>query len=129
MLTLRRCGRERSVFLSGMAVVLTVMSGFAQQTNLVPAADSSAAPLTLTLRDALARARSNEPQYRAALTDYGVARQNAVQARAGLLPSVSYNGQFLYTQGNGTTSGRYRYRTHRANRGVSLFCQGRPCSV
>jgi outer membrane protein TolC len=90
-----------------MAVVLTALSGFAQQSNPVAAVDSSAAPLTLTLRDALARARSNEPQYRAALTDYGVARQNAVQARAGLLPSVSYNGQFLYTQGNGTTSGRY----------------------
>jgi outer membrane protein TolC len=90
-----------------MAVVLTAMSGFAQQSNSVAAVDSSAAPLTLTLRDALARARANEPQYRAALTDYGVARENTVQARAGLLPSVSYNGQFLYTQGNGTASGRY----------------------
>jgi outer membrane protein TolC len=107
MRTLRRCGRERSVFLSGMAALLTALSGFAQQSNPVATVDSSAAPLTLTLRDALSRARSNEPQYRAALTDYGVARQNAVQARAGLLPSVSYNGQFLYTQGNGTTSGRY----------------------
>jgi outer membrane protein TolC len=107
MRNLRRCGRERSVFLSGIAVVLTAMSGFAQQANPVAAVDSSAAPLTLTLQDALARARANEPQYRAALTDYGMARQNAVQARAGLLPSVSYNGQFLYTQGNGTSSGRY----------------------
>jgi outer membrane protein TolC len=107
MRTLRRSGCERSAFLAGMAVVLTALSGFAQQTNPVAAVDSSAAPLTLTLHDALARARANEPQYRAALTDYGVARQNTVQARAGLLPSVSYNGQFLYTQGNGTASGRY----------------------
>ena len=106
MRNLRRSGRE-SVFLSGMAVVLSVISGFAQQSNPVAAANASAPPLTLTLQDALARARANEPQYRAALTDYGVARQNTIQARAGLLPAVSYNGQFLYTQGNGTSTGRY----------------------
>lgn len=95
-----------SVFSSAIAVVLTALSGFAQSTQ-VTAADSSAAPLTLTLQDALARARSNEPQYRAALTGYGVARQNTVQARASLLPNVSYSGQYLYTQGNGTSTGRY----------------------
>src|SRR5258708_5277736 len=98
---------DRTAFLSGLAVVLTALSGFAQQSNQVPAADTSAAPLTLTLQDALARARANEPQYHAALTDYGVARQNTVQARAGLLPNVSYTGQFLYNQGNGTSTGRY----------------------
>ena len=97
----------------GAAVVLTALSGWAQQSNQVAVADNpatandSAAPLTLTLQDALARARANEPQYRAALTDYGVARQNTVQARAGLLPNVSYTGQFLYTQGNGTSTGRF----------------------
>jgi outer membrane protein TolC len=36
-----------------------------------------------------------------------VARQQAVQARAGLLPNVNYNAEFLYTQGNGTSSGRF----------------------
>lgn len=107
MRNLRRRGFEPSVFLSAMAVVLTTLSGFAQQTNQVAAADISAAPLTVTLQDALSRARAIEPQYRAALTDYGVARQNTVQARAGLLPNVSYTGQFLYDQGNGTSTGRY----------------------
>jgi len=104
----RRCGWERSVFLCGMAVALTALSGLAQQANQVaPAENSAVAPLTLTLQDALARARTNEPQYRAAITDYGVARQNTVQTRAGLLPNVSYNGQFLYNQGNGTSTGRF----------------------
>jgi outer membrane protein TolC len=103
---LRRRRFARSVFLSAMAVALTGLSGFAQQSNQVAAADSSAAPLTLTLQDALSRARINEPQYRAALTGYGVARQNTVEARAGLLPNVSYTGQFLYDQGNGTSTGR-----------------------
>jgi outer membrane protein TolC len=73
----------------------------------VSADNSTSAPLTLTLQDALTRARANEPQYRAALTEYGVARQQTVQARAGLLPNVNYNAEFLYTQGNGTGTGRF----------------------
>lgn len=62
------------------------------------------APLTLTLRDALQRARANNPQYQSALTDFGVAHQDVVQSRAALLPNVSYNMQYLYTQGNGSAS-------------------------
>src|SRR5262249_8198510 len=65
------------------------------------------APVTLTLQDALARAQANDPQYRAALTEYGVARQVTVQSRAALLPNINYNAAFLYTQGNGTSTGRF----------------------
>lgn len=57
--------------------------------------------LTITLQDALDKARANEPQYRAALTDLGVAHEDRVQARAGLLPGVTYNNTFLYTEGTG----------------------------
>ena len=60
-----------------------------------------AAPLTITLQDALERARRNDPQYRSALMDLGLARQDRVQARAGLLPNVTYNNSFVYTQGVG----------------------------
>ncbi len=72
------------------------------QTAAVPSTD---APLTLTLQDALARARANSVQFLAALTDQGVAHQDKVQARAALLPSVNFNNQALYTQGNGTATG------------------------
>ena len=65
------------------------------------ASTNSSAPLTLTFQDALQRARLNEPQYRSALTDLGLAREDHVQARAGLLPSVNYNNSFIYTQGTG----------------------------
>src|SRR6266568_1102675 len=65
------------------------------------------APTTITLPDALTRAQANEPQFRAALTDYGVAKENRVQSRAALLPNVNYNAGFIYTQGNGTSSGRF----------------------
>jgi outer membrane protein TolC len=67
-------------------------------------ADSSNAPLVLTLQDALDRAKANDPQFRAALTELGLAHQDVVQSRAGLLPNVNYNMQFLYTQGNGSPS-------------------------
>lgn len=60
------------------------------------------APLTLTLQDALARARKYNIEFNAALTEQGVAHQDKVQARAALLPSIAYNNQYLYTQGNGT---------------------------
>jgi outer membrane protein TolC len=78
--------------------------------------DSTRAPLVLTLQDALARAKANDPQFRAALTDLGVAHQDTVQSRAQLLPNVNYNMQFIYTQGNGTATGRFL-----ANNGVHEY--------
>jgi outer membrane protein TolC len=64
----------------------------------------SNAPLTLTLQDALERAKKNAPEYRAAVTELGVAKEDRVQSRAALLPSVNYNAEFLYTEGNGSGS-------------------------
>jgi outer membrane protein TolC len=74
------------------------------------------APLVLTLQDALKRAKANDPQFRAALTELGVAHQDTVQSRAGLLPNVNYNTQFIYTQGNRTATGRFL-----ANNGVHEY--------
>jgi outer membrane protein TolC len=71
------------------------------------AASPSGAPMTLTLQDALDRARINSPQFQAAITEYRLAHEDRSQARAALFPSAVYNNQFLYTQGNGTPSGRY----------------------
>src|ERR1700674_2513206 len=59
------------------------------------------APLTITLQDALQRARATDPQYHSALTDLGLAREERVQARAGLLPNVNNNNSFIYTEGTG----------------------------
>ena len=89
--------------------IVIVVSAFSltAQTNQVAAAPNTAAPLTLTLQDALNRAKASEPGYRSALTAYGVARENTVQARAALLPNASYNAEYLYTEGNGTPSGRF----------------------
>ena len=84
---------------------LLIASGFAQVTleaqSSVSTSAQSGAPLTITLQDALQRARMNDPQYRSAVTDLGLAKEDRIQARAGLLPDVNYNTSFIYTQGTG----------------------------
>lgn len=68
----------------------------------------SGAPITLTLRDALERARANDPRFLSVMTDAKIAREDRIQSRAALLPSVNFTSQYLNTQGNGTlSSGRF----------------------
>ncbi len=74
-------------------------------TQTAPQQPSTQAPLTITLQDALERARKYNVEFNAALTDQGVAHQDKAQARAALLPSLAYNNQYLYTQGDGTHAG------------------------
>jgi outer membrane protein TolC len=69
--------------------------------------DQAASTLRLTLQDALARARKNSVEFQAAATDAAIAGEDRKQARDALLPSVVYNNQFLYTQGNGVGGVRY----------------------
>ena len=94
-----------------VVLAASLMPGAAAQTapNQVSAASSnqqntsnapSNAPITLTLQDALQRAKKNNPEYRSAVTEFGVAKQDRVQSRAALLPSVNYNAAFIYTEGN-----------------------------
>jgi outer membrane protein TolC len=87
-----------------------VMAGSGSQQNI------SNAPLTLTLQDALERAKKNNPEYRATLTEFGVAKQDRVQSRAALLPSVNYNAAFIYTEGTGTSTPKFI-----ANNGVHEY--------
>jgi outer membrane protein TolC len=73
-----------------------------------PAAPNTSAPVTITLQDARARARQNEPQFLAAAGAAKLAHEDTVQARAALLPSAGIRSDFLNTQGNGVfPSGRY----------------------
>lgn len=100
-----------AVFRLSAAVLLAgvCLRAPAQQASTEP-------PLTLTLQDALTRAKGNSVQFQAALTDQGLAKQDKVQARAALLPSVNYNTAYLYTEGNGTASGVFI-----ANNGVHEY--------
>jgi outer membrane protein TolC len=63
------------------------------------------APLTLTLQDALKRARANSIAFQAAFTEQGLAHEDKVQARAALMPNVGYHNQFTYTQPAGAPTG------------------------
>jgi outer membrane protein TolC len=105
-----------TVILLGGIVGTLLSLASAQEANQVQSGANSAGPLTITLQDAIARARSNEPQYRMALTQYGVARQNTVQSRAAMLPNVNYTTSFIYTQGNGAGGPRFI-----ANNGVHEY--------
>ncbi len=91
-----------------VVVTSTLLSvGLAQNTLSADAGRDPAAPLTVTLQDAIARARKNSPEYRAALTAYLSAKEDRMQGRAALLPGVNYDAGFLYTQGNNTSTGRF----------------------
>src|SRR5437762_1659995 len=96
--TVARIGPQTLFRILILVFVLATTPGFAQITL-----DSQAqgAPLTITLQDALLRARQNDPQYRSAVMDLGLAREDRVQSRAALLPNVNYNTSFIYTQGTG----------------------------
>lgn len=117
---MRTCVSLRKLTLSvsslpGLILCLYPFMGLSAQT-LQTNQTASSPILTITLHDALARAQAYEPQYRNALTQYGVARENRVQTRAVLLPNVNYTSSFLYTEGNRTPSGVFI-----ANNGVHEY--------
>ena len=99
-------------------ISITLAQSKTQPTAQVGDQTDNGAPITITLQDALQRAQKNSPDFRAALTDFGVAREDRVQGRAALLPNVNYNSSLIYTQGNGTRSNT---ATYIANNGVHEY--------
>ena len=81
----------------------------ATQTAQTQTAPSAAAGATqrITLQDALALARKNEPTYHSAVTAAGLAREDRAQSRDALLPDVNFNTSVLYTQPNNFGGVRY----------------------
>jgi len=75
-----------------------------------------APPLTITLADALQRAKQYGGQIQSANLAVMQASEDRFQARAATLPSVSAFNQFIYTEGNGTPSGVFV-----ANDGVHIY--------
>jgi len=108
----------RGVLHSVALVVLLLVTGLEGQTTQAPpqvSGSQSSSSVTLTLEDALTRAKANSPQFQAALMQLGLAREDRVQARAALLPAVNYTNSFIYTQGNGVT------QIYVANNGVHEY--------
>jgi len=75
-----------------------------------------ATPLLINLQDALARAKANSQQFQTANISAQLAHEDRVQGTAGLLPSLNYFNQYIYTQGNGTPPGIFV-----ANDGVHVY--------
>jgi outer membrane protein TolC len=61
----------------------------------------SGPPMMITLQDALQRAQQNSPAFQTAVTNLRLARENRVQARAAMLPSIDESTQYLNNEGNG----------------------------
>ena len=91
-------GQRTGAVLVVLGLITGTSTGFAQAAS---PPQTQGAPLTITLQDALQRARQNDPQYHDSMTQLGLAREDRVQARAGLLPDVNFNNSFIYTQGTG----------------------------
>jgi outer membrane protein TolC len=74
-----------------------------------PGPNQTTPPSTITLQDAIERARKYNASFQGALTNAKIAQQERLQAHNAILPTMSYTSQALLTQGNGgrTTVGRF----------------------
>jgi outer membrane protein TolC len=79
------------------AAMLTVAGA---QSAGEPAGPATAQSAVITLGEAILRAEANEPSYAASMAESRAAGLERKIARGGLLPSVVYHNQALYTQGN-----------------------------
>ena len=89
-----------------LACLATLASATFAQQPAAPAAIAQSAPVAaqppaaaITLDDAIARARTNEPTFAAAVAASRNAALDQSIARAAMLPNAVYNNQFIYTQG------------------------------
>lgn len=89
-----------ALLFGGAAILLPAQAPAAAAPQAAPAP-------VLTLDQVLRQARLFSPQFQQAIAAAGVAQAVRAQSRDALLPSVNYTTQYLYTQGNGTPSGRF----------------------
>ncbi len=77
------------------ACLIFLMLQAAPPLALVGPAAPASAPLVLTLQDALDRAKQNDTTFLSATADAATATEDRVQARASMLPTISYSTQYL----------------------------------
>ncbi len=98
--------RQCSGFLAG-ACALSLLAAAVSPSLRSQAADNpsesaaGAQPKVITLDEAIRRAEANEPSYAAAAAGSKASALDRQIARGGMLPSVVYHNQALYTQPNG----------------------------
>ena len=93
--------------IAALSVIVAAADAGAQTTLIRPDAPAGP-PVTITLADALQRAKQNEPTFLAAAADAALAGEDRAQARAGLLPNLNYSIQDIGNQPSpGLKTGRY----------------------
>ena len=121
-----------SAFISAAVMLATIPAPqlFAQGAAPAPAAEApevqfiqapgteQATPTTVTLQDALDRARKLDPTLIGAVSDAKSAREDRVQARNALLPTITQSTQYLGTQGDGGKISDGRFVT---NDGIHVY--------
>lgn len=83
-----------------------------------PRVNRTAPPVTVTLQDAIERARRFETQALAANTEVKISHEDRMQARNAMLPQISATTQYLNTEGDGGTISNGRFVT---NDGVHVY--------
>src|SRR5215472_828277 len=92
------CKLSATILILGFIAV----SAFGQGNQ--PPSPASAAPVSISLDEAIRRAEQNEPVFAAASAERRATSLDRSIATATLLPSVVYHNQVLYTQPNGLTN-------------------------
>jgi outer membrane protein TolC len=87
-----------------LASALAFASGQAATEPEAQSSNSAAKPVTITLEEAIKRAEANEPSYASSLAESKASTLDRSIVRAGLLPSVDYHNQALYTEPNGSAN-------------------------
>jgi outer membrane protein TolC len=113
-----------------VALVFPASRAAAQATSPAPSAESdfhllqpsgpgqATPPTTVTLQDALERARKLDPTLLGAVSDARSAREDRLQARNAMLPTITATTQYLGTQGNGGKVSDGRFVT---NDGIHVY--------
>jgi outer membrane protein len=92
----------------GNAIAAQAIPSVQAATPVQGAVVSTAAPPTLTLKDALERAQANSQQVLSAMSDVNSAHEDYRQTRAAQRPSLKAQSDYLGTQGDGKfATGRY----------------------
>jgi outer membrane protein len=102
-------------FVAFAIALLTLPPVFAQNPpalpppiQLVAPGGQTAPPPVITLQDALDRAKRNDTQYLSAINDALIAREDVLQTKNSMRPTITSITNYLGTQGNGLTpNGRF----------------------
>jgi outer membrane protein TolC len=97
--------RLAAVFIFGSMTCFALGQYPGPASQMSGASSAGSGPPTITLREAIDRAKANSPVFQQALVAFGIAQQDGLQSRAAMLPSLAYNNQYLYTEGNHTPTG------------------------